>query len=217
LEAYVSLGWPPPTTNPSGGGVIGIFATQYNSGSTPEISNFPSYSSGCHYYSNYNNVSDDFTGGNFPTSVGPVDNVGSSWVPNITAGTGFATQTGYYQSPSNTPGQSMDDPQSVRYAAFNVADNMAAKIRQDTTLKPMLFVIGLNYTVGTEEPLDADWLARVANDPNYVTVGTDTNVIGANHSVYQAGQTPGMYCNSTPATLQACFAQVTSQLLRLSQ
>ena len=93
---------------------------------------------------------------------------------------------------------------------------MATLIRKDTTLSPMLFVIGLNYSGGTEA-LDADWLARVANDPNYVTVGTDPANRAAGLSVYQNNQTPGMYCNSTTATLGGCFAQVTSQLLRLMQ
>jgi hypothetical protein len=78
-------------------------------------------------------------------------------------------------------------------------------------------VIGLNYSDEVTEPLDADWLASLANDPNYVTVGSDTNVIGSGYSVYNKTQTPGMYCNSTPATLQVCFQQVTSQLLRLVQ
>jgi hypothetical protein len=80
-----------------------------------------------------------------------------------------------------------------------------------------MFVIGLNYSGTSTEPLDEDWLARVANDPTYVTVGSDTNIIGAGKSVYQTGQTPGMYCNSTKATLAACFEQVTNALLRLTQ
>ena len=67
------------------------------------------------------------------------------------------------------------------------------------------------------EPLDADWLARVANDPTYITVGSDTNVVASGKSVYQSGQTAGMYCNSTTSTLNTCFEQVTSTLLRLTQ
>jgi hypothetical protein len=89
---------------------------------------------------------------------------------------------------------------AVRYAAFNVADNMATLIRNDTALSPMLFVIGLGYSGGATEPLDADWLARVANDPNYVTVGSDP-IVPAGRSVYQNSQTPGMYSNSTKGNL----------------
>jgi hypothetical protein len=155
--------------------------------------------------------------------VGPVDNVGAiyntSYPYYTTPGSGIPTQTGmpattagYYTPPDRSANSAL----SVRYASFNVADNMATLIRQDTTLSPMLFVIGLNYASGTEA-LDADWLARVANDPNYVTVGSDPTNIPAGRSVYQSSQTPGMYCNSTTATLNACFSQVTSQLLRLIQ
>ena len=43
-------------------------------------------------------------------------------------------------------------------------------IRKDTNINPVIFVIGLNNNNG-EEPLDADWLARVANDKDYITAG----------------------------------------------
>ena len=102
--------------------------------------------------------------------------------------------------------------------AFNVADNIATLIRTDTTLKPMLFVIGLSYADGLTEALDSDWLARVANDPNYITVGVDP-IVAAGQKVYQSGQTPGMYCLATnnASSLSGCFQQVTSALLRLTQ
>jgi Mg-chelatase subunit ChlD len=216
FETYVSLGsypfWPPTGSNES----TGLYATQYQG--IPETNYEPVNSANCAYdpvSSNAGNVGTDF-GGNFPNSVGPVDNVGSgtNYPPGFsTPGTGISTQTGYYTSPGTT----ISNPVSGRYAAFNVADNMATLIRQDTTLKPMMFVIGLSYGNTVTEPLDADWLARVANDPNYVTVGSDTNVAAAGQSVFQASQTPGLYCNSTPATLPVCFAQVTNALLRLTQ
>jgi hypothetical protein len=83
----------------------------------------------------------------------------------------------------------------------------------------MLFVIGLSYPDGLTEALDSDWLARVANDPNYVTTGVDPNVIAAGQSVYQSGQTPGLYCLATnnASSLNGCFQQVTNALLRLTQ
>jgi hypothetical protein len=81
----------------------------------------------------------------------------------------------------------------------------------------MLFVIGLNYTGTAAEPVSADLLARLANDSTYRTAGTDAAAgVTAGHSVYQLNQTPGMHCNSTPATLDTCFQQVTSALLRLT-
>jgi hypothetical protein len=230
LQSYVGLGWPPPTSNSND--ILGLLGTNLL-GSYPswtaETSNLAAPHSGCNFASapqpsSQSNVPSDLTSGNFPSSVGPIDNVGLAYNPAypyyLTPGTGIPTQTGipvtnpgYYA----TPGLSANNPRSVRYAAFNVADNMATLIRQDTTLSPMLFVIGLNYSGGATEALDEDWLARVANDPNYVTVGSDPAIKAAGLSVYQNTQTPGMYCNSTTATLSACFAQVTSQLLRLIQ
>jgi hypothetical protein len=219
LEAYVSQGsfpfWPPPTSN----GVTGLYAshfaglqeTGYLAGNYTNCAYGPQGSPAGTASPNVGNVYKDFSA--FPASVGPVDRVGPAWnatYPNP-AGSGISTQGPYYAA----PGLSMTSTQAVRYAAFNVADNMATLIRSDTTLKPMIFVIGLNYSGTLEEPLDADWLARIANDPNYVTVGSDALHVPAGRSVYQNSQTPGMYCNSTTATLGACFSQVTSQLLRL--
>jgi len=227
IQSYVSLGsypfWPPPTSPSTD--VFGLIATQLT-GSYPnwndESTVLATPNGGCQFQTNsIQNVSSDLSSSNFPSTVGPIDNVGSSYNTSYpyytTPGTGIPTQTGYYQAPSNTPGQSATNPESVRYAAFNVAYNMATYIRQDTVLKPMIFVIGLNYADELTEPLDADFLAAIANDPNYTTVGSDTNVVAAGQSVYNSTQTAGMYCNSTMATLQSCFAQVTSQLLRLIQ
>jgi len=104
-------------------------------------------------------------------------------------------------------GTSTSNPRAVRYAAVNAADNMATKIRTDTTIRPVLFVIGLNEDKG--EPLDADWLARVANDPIYTT--------SLGSSVYQTGQTAGKYYNVTSSDLGAAFKDISSQILRLSQ
>jgi Flp pilus assembly protein TadG len=214
-ETYVGIGsypfWPPPS---SGSDSTGIYATQYSA--LPETSYMAPVNTNCAYGSNSANLSSDF-GNNFPASVGPVDNVGSGtgYPPGFsTPGTGLSTQAGYYSA----PGTSMGNPAAGRYAAFNAADNIATLIRQDTTLQPMLFVVGLSYSNNATEPLDSDWLARVANDPNYVTVGTDTNVITAGHSVYQSSQTPGLYCLATnnAASLDSCFAQVTNALLRLT-
>jgi len=230
LQSYVGLGgsypfWPPPTANSSD--VIGLLQTQLTG--TPPNSNaetgvLATPNGGCTYPSNIANVPNDLASGNFPASVGPVDNVGASYntaYPYYTTpGTGISTQKGYPSTTNgyyDSPGQSANDPRAVRYAAFNVADNMATMIRKDTTLSPMLFVIGLSYSGTLTEPLDPDWLARVANDPNYVTAGSDTNVQAAGQSVYQSSQTPGLYCNSTTSTLNACFSQVTSSLLRLIQ
>lgn len=80
-------------------------------------------------------------------------------------------------------------------------------IRQDITLRPIIFVIGLNESTG--EPLDADWLARVANDNSYKDAG--------GNSVFQVGQTSGMYYNVTTTSLSSAFDKIAAQILRLSQ
>jgi hypothetical protein len=114
----------------------------------------------------------------------------------------------------------------MRVAAYNVADNIATMIRSDTTFNPIIYVIGLNEP-GTEEPLNADWLARVANDPDYRTVGSD--VSGLTPLTYPTAglpvlntsttpkQTQGKYYNVTAATLPQAFQQIAAQILRLSQ
>jgi Flp pilus assembly protein TadG len=102
----------------------------------------------------------------------------------------------------------MSSPQAVRYASFNAADNQATTIRTDAVRKPLLFVIGLNENNG-EEPLDADWLARLANDPNYKDVN--------GHSVFQEGQSEGMYFNVDAAGLPSAFQRIASEILHLSQ
>jgi Flp pilus assembly protein TadG len=217
-QTYVGLGWPPPSSGNDSLGLNGSAGPTYFTQFTalPETNYLSANSAGCAYNSNEANIGSDFNN-TFPASVGPVDNVGSGsgYPPGLsTKGTGISTQSGYYSN----PGQNMQDPASGRYAAFNVADNIATLIRQDTTLKPMLFVIGLSYPDGLTEALDSDWLARVANDPNYITVGVDP-IVPAGQKVYQSGQTPGMYCLATnnAASLSGCFQQVTSALLRLTQ
>lgn len=106
-------------------------------------------------------------------------------------------------------GQSTSDPRAIRYASFNAADNMATTIRTDTTLSPVLFVIGLNEPPAGGEPLDADWLARVANDPSY------RDSLG--NPVFQTGQTPGAYYNVSASGLASAFQNIASQILRLAQ
>ncbi len=121
----------------------------------------------CTYLSNAGNVVNDIT--TFPATAGPIDNVGS--IPAYTA-TGVSTSTGYYSPIDNHT----NDPKSIRFASFNVADNIATLIRQDTVVSPVLMVIGLVYPNGTEEVLDSDWLARVANDQDYLIQTADSLV-----------------------------------------
>jgi hypothetical protein len=193
VTAIVGSAWPPLPPQTQGGSQgsstiynLGLFNPAFTglSGGSDMVD--VANSNGCAYASNSQNINSDVT--SFPTS----DSHGNSLTGPV------------YQG----EGQSMSDPRAVRYASFNAADNQATKIRQDAVIRPTLFVIGLNEPASAGEPLDEDWLARVANDPGYVsTTGS---------SVYQSGQTPGMYYNVAAAGLPGAFQSIASQILRLS-
>ena len=201
--------WPPPQTTPNSYGIqaFGVLNQDWTSGLLSglltEITNLAPGLTGCLMNNSLLggalNMPQDIP--NFPSMAGPVDNPDGA----VNNQQKYATTTGY--PPYQGEGVSTSDPRAVRYAAFNVADNMATAIRTDTTLRPLIFVIGLNESSG--EPLDADWLARVANDPTYI------NSTGA--SVYQSGQTSGAYYNVSASGLAAAFQNISSQILRLSQ
>jgi hypothetical protein len=204
IGANVGQTWPPvpPTTwggyQDAGSQIwtFGLFAPNFTSlsgGADALPVGGPIGSAGCHYYAD---------GGQPITGANLYKDIAS-----------FPLQDAYGNSTTGPvqpgAGQSTSSPQAVRYAAANAADNMATKIRQDTAIRPILFVIGLNEPPAGGEPLDADWLARVANDPGY------RNGLGL--PVYQAGQTPGMYFNVNAGGLAAAFQQIASQILRLAQ
>ena len=199
LGANVSSGsWPPPQNTSSGIQTYGVYKDVWASlgGDATIVSN----STGCAFRANPNDINLDIN--SFPILAGPVSTPdGAIAVPNK-----YSTTTPY----KTGEGTNTDDPRAIRYAAYNVADNIATIIRQDTVIRPTIFVIGLNESTG--EPLDADWLARVANDPSYRDAG--------NNSVFQAGpptQTSGMYYNVTTSSLSTAFDKIASQILRLSQ
>ncbi len=92
-----------------------------------------------------------------------------------------------------------DTPETVTDAAFIAADNMAYTIRQDARYNyPVIYSIGLGSAV------NADFMARVANDPSA--------------SSYDSSKPQGRYIYAPTATqLQAAFQQIASQVLRISQ
>lgn len=150
-----------------------------------------------------------------PAKIGPITNISGGNVPYQTQ---FDSQaTGYTTGvwPTTGRGSATNDAVSVRGAAYNYADNVATAIRKDTTYKPVIYAIGLNFDTAaypTEEPLDPDWLARVANDPNYRR--KDPGYVGM--TVFQNNQTIGKYYDVTYAGLGAALRDITSQILRLS-
>ena len=190
IAAYVGADatqWPPPQVVPNGWGIraYGVHATTW--GGAAGEATMAANLGGCAMSADAMQMPLDIT--DFPPPTGTEN-----------------SRTGpYYQG----EGTRTDDPRAVRYAAFNAAYNMATTIRQDTTIRPVLFVIGLNEPPAAGEPLDADFLVRLANDPVY----TDVNGI----SVYQQGQTPGKYYNVNSADLGAAFQDIASQILRLAQ
>jgi len=194
VTAYVGV-WPPPTVD----GTSGIYSFglfQQNPATLLPLD--PSLGDANHWVANSANCKMlDAT-----STKGTDVYLDFPNFPNTDA-YGNSTTTGVYPL-ANT---ALNNPQNVRYAAFNAADNQATAIRSDTTLRPVLFVIGLNEPTG--EPLDADWLARVANDPGY------KDQFG--NSVFQSGQTSGKYYNVNGAGLSAAFNDIASQILRLSQ
>jgi len=198
------VGWPPAT---SGGTTTGVLQSTFKSNGV-ESTTVAATSPGCKYailagsplVPNTGNMPLDIA--NFPLSVRPAD---------FSAGYGpfFTTQATNSDLPAFTgAGTLTTSPQAIRYAAFNVADNIATMIRKDTSINPVIFVIGLNNDNG-EESLDADWLARVANDKDYLDVN-------GNH-VFQPTQSEGQYFNVTATGVGAAFQQIASEILRLSK
>ncbi len=100
--------------------------------------------------------------------------------------------------------RSTANPRSVRFAAFNAADNMATKIRKDPVLRPVLFVVGLKQDPRGGEQLDSAWLARVANDPSY------RNSTGK--FIMQTDQLPGVYREGNIGSLSSVLQQIASDI-----
>ena len=200
VTANVGQTWPPlPPTNwggtqgPSTIWTIGFFNPLFSSIGAYGDMNFIAANAGCHYSTD--------GGQPIPGANAYLD------IPNF--GTNDAHGYDLTGPVDQGQGQSLSNPLALRYASINAADNVATAIRRDTTIRPVLFVIGLNQPPAAGEPLDADWLARVANDPIYKDVN--------GNSVFQKGQTSGMYFNVTSTGLDNAFQQINSQILRLAQ
>jgi len=204
LTSNVSQGWIPPTTL---GNTNGVLQSKFP-GIGKESYTLAANSAGCKYAvtagspprPNTSDMNLDIS--TFPPSVSPPDDnpLGLSFFTTVTTYADMTTFTG--------GGTLTTSPRAVRYAAFNVADNIATMIRKDTSINPVIFVIGLNNDNG-EESLDADWLARVANDKDYLDVN-------GNH-VFQPTQSEGQYFNVTATGVGAAFQQIASEILRLSK
>ena len=84
--------------------------------------------------------------------------------------------------------------------SWNAADNAAVAIRQNATLSPVIYTIGLGSNGGVDDVL----LKRIANDP------------AANN--YDAARATGRYIYTpTSGDLANAFAQIASEVLRISK
>ena len=199
--------FPPPTNRGTSGFFIvnPVCPNNFGNGCESAAGNtVTNAGASCRFKTTPGNFSGDVS--TIPAKIGPVTNTTGANVPYLT--TFDSTATGYY------PGSctATNNAQCLRYAAINYADNVAKAIRLDPTYKPVIYSIGLNFNTAlypNEEPLDANFLARLANDPTY-----KHSITGL--PVYQAGQTPGKYYDVSYSGLAAALDDITSQILRLS-
>lgn len=101
--------------------------------------------------------------------------------------------------PSGHPHQGklrIDVPRVMTRAALNAADNAAARVRDDMTLSPLTYVIGLGS-------VNHEINRRMANDPT--------------SPIFDSTKPEGMYVYAaTPTELNQAFARVASEILRLA-
>jgi hypothetical protein len=91
-----------------------------------------------------------------------------------------------------------DRPISVQNAALNAADSLADRSRNNLTLKPVIYTLGLGTGV------DATLLRRMANDPA--------------SPIYDSSKQIGLYAYApNAADLSRAFAQIASEILRLTR
>jgi len=197
MTSNVSQGWIPPTTGNTNGIVRSTFQ---GNGMEGTLTSVAANSAGCYYASDLTKMYKDIT--DFPLTVAPPDDnpLNLTFFTTRTTNSDLLTFTG--------AGTATTSPRAVRYASFNVADNIATMIRTDTNINPVLFVIGLNNNNG-EEALDADWLARVANDKDYINAS-------GNH-VFQSAQTQGQYFDVNAGGIGDALRQIASEILRLTR
>ena len=83
---------------------------------------------------------------------------------------------------------------------MNVADNIANTARNNSTLRPVIYTIGL----GSNGGVDHEFMRRLANDPS--------------SPVYNDTQQTGMYAYApTPVDLNYAFVRIASEILRIAQ
>jgi Flp pilus assembly protein TadG len=157
-------------------------------------------SSGCYFRTDATRIRDDVS--RMPTS----DVHG-----NALAGP-YSTYSNAYVSFFGAPADltRVDTPQDIGRASANALDNMASTIRSNTTLKPMIYTIGLNTDpTGSDHP-DPQLLKKIANDPLMARDPAPGPTFYAN----QSSQTKGLYVNCPDASqLQAAFDTIATNIV----
>ena len=99
-----------------------------------------------------------------------------------------------------------DTPRNIGRASNNAADSAADKMRRDTSLKIVVYAIGLGDP-SDPESLDQDFLRRVANDPTSPVYNDDAGT-----------ETTGLYAYAPDKTqLSLAFSRVASEILRITR
>jgi Flp pilus assembly protein TadG len=114
-----------------------------------------------------------------------------------------------YMTYNGTSRVRADSAQTISNVSFNVTDAQASTIRADTTLKPVIYTIGLGTT-----DIDTMLLIRVAN----VQSATDPSGATVTNAIYTTTQNQGLYAWAPNSTqLNQAFALIASSVLRLSR
>lgn len=94
----------------------------------------------------------------------------------------------------------IDIPKDVTGASFNAADDVATRVRADSTFKPVIYTIGL----GSNGGVDHEFLRRISNDPS--------------SPIYDDSKQTGLYVYApTPTDLNYAFVRIASEILRIAQ
>jgi hypothetical protein len=110
--------------------------------------------------------------------------------------TGGYIPVGTYSSGAYVGKKRVDRPRDFLSAAFNTADNLAKKAREDTQFGVVFYTIGLG-------DVDHVFLRRIANDPA--------------SPIYDSDIRDGLYINAPDnSKLKEAFTRIASEILRIS-
>ena len=160
-----------------------------------------------------------------PTVLPNCKNIGGLWSSFSTIGTGsnFFPSTNPYSNASYYHGfLRPDQPNTIVAASMNGTMAEAYTIRNDPTYNPVIHTIYL--TGNGSDSVDREFLAIVANAPSIIALPYDATYNSTNDPVlyanpaYQTAQQTGKYLvTADHNALTGLFAQLASEVLRLSR